>query len=105
MAKQDLRINTHGVNVKDLEAGFWVVVKWDDIGDELSLLLEVEQRPATFKGARSLKVLDLTNDGDWQINTRADSTQVVRIIGDVALWSFEAALSACGHSMPTKDDI
>jgi hypothetical protein len=82
MAKQDRRINEHGIDVRNLSAGQWITVRWNDLGDVRCLLLDVEARQATYKGERSLKVLECTDAGmDWRIETLAQSSQVVSIDG------------------------
>jgi len=82
MARNDLRINEHGINVTDLHAGQWITVRWNDAGDVCCLLLEVEARQATYKGDRSIKVLECSANGlIWEIQTRAVHTQVVSIDG------------------------
>ena len=82
MTRKDYRINAHGINVADLKAGQWITVRWDDTGDERCLLLEIDKRPASYKGERDLKVLcgpDI--DDSWYIQTRAVHMQVVAIHG------------------------
>lgn len=86
MARKDHRVNEHGINVLNLAPGQWITVRWNDVGDVRCLLIDVEKRPATFKGFRDLKVLDKTYLGKgkyaWNIcpNT-VQHDQVVSIDG------------------------
>jgi hypothetical protein len=83
MARKDSRINAHGIDARLLLAGQWIKVRWNDAGDESALLLEVEQRQATFKGTRRLKLLVQDING-WYVQDRADSDQVVSIDGFIS---------------------
>jgi len=83
MARNDLRINSHGINVADLKAGKWIELTYSDAPNEVVLLLEVEARQATYKGCRSLNVLLWEGGNEWRVSRRHDSTQVTRIVGDL----------------------
>ncbi|QRE00207.1 hypothetical protein [Burkholderia phage BCSR5] len=84
MAKQDLRVNDHGIDVRDLKPGMWITVWWYGKGDERiydrCLLLEVEEKPHNFKGVRDITVFVREKKG-LCINRFAQHDQVVEIHG------------------------
>ncbi len=80
MAKQDLRINKHGVNVASLKPGQWIELEFTDAPPATAILLEVESRRAAFTGERRLNVF-ITDDGqNWRVFNRVVHTQVTRIM-------------------------
>jgi hypothetical protein len=85
MAKQDHRINEHGISVVDLFAGQWVVLEWNDADDEVVLVLEVEDRSRAYKGARGLKVLARSRNGVMHI-IRPCSSQVKQVLSEVLMF-------------------
>lgn len=85
MAKQDRRINEHGIDVRNLKPGMWITVRWcgknDEWEDEPCLLLAVEDKQASYKGVRGIVVFDRDEKGKWRINRAADHDQVTAING------------------------
>jgi hypothetical protein len=80
MAKPDLRINKHGVNVADVKIGKWVEVEWNDAPPEIGLLVWIEEYQATYKGERRISYITLAN-GEWHKQNHAGHTQITRIVG------------------------
>lgn len=80
MAKPDHRVNKHGINVADLKLGQWVETEWLDAEKCLCLILDIEDRSASYKGERCMDVLMEDMHGEWRVGF-ATNTQVVRILG------------------------
>lgn len=81
MAKQDQRINEHGVDGTDLHGGQWVVVRWNDAPDDVHLIVAVDRYQKTYKGERSLRVVSYNPHHRSMYSRSIEHTQVVRIIG------------------------
>lgn len=88
---KDLRINEYAIDVRNLKAGDWVVIRWNDSPDDVALLLEVEERQKTYKGSRQLRIMYQGKKGKWTMNDRADSGQVVRVLGHADDMSYREA--------------
>lgn len=83
MSKKDLRVNEFGVNIKDVEPGVWVTTRWTDAPDQPALVLDVEERQATYKGNRSIRIFYQSNTDPKVgfVRDTIDLDQIVSIDG------------------------